>query len=1144
MRTASLAAAALLLASSAAAALTPAEIERLKASATATAATAKKQGTINADGTIARGEDGKLASAPLSSANAANQLEYVKRIQGVEEVSSGAHPTSGAAGGAVRGKQSVDFQCGREEGMRKSAGGVSVVLAACYGTSLDAVQALKLSFCTATTVGEVCRPDLFTSPAVIKAGAYDEVADGLTAGFACNSAGACRVTVLTDYSVRTTGAAAMASQSQGAAANNSSLAQNLRDSAAEIASSNLYETVGRKMVECVESVDSAMAGTSELATCSKDKAVANPVSDSGADCEAEWVCDQEATQSATFTRQCTVTKPVTGYRCTWSVPTYECSVTQAGSAPPARACTGSSAAVPEELVNSSEKTCTAQDSSGTCTAWAWTEYYGSPSKQTALGDCQAGPLALLGSPATSCARGGAGELTACEADGWYRRSLSESECTVSSTDADGVSHLYPLTEKEKPGCGMCAKPVTEDTCYGVPTATEPANSCAHIETDPSCVRTDAVDTPESLEGGAGGVAFAVAYQRSYTCQVTETSCVKRHQTTSCPTSDLTKGLDNLEQETPSTQATMNEALAGVATLDALGQAAEACQKGNDPQKVCASTEDVRIFTGEDLRCRRPVGFLSGLSNDCCNINLQRPGGDAMFNACKLSEAELASARRANLTHFVGEYCSKETWYGKCKMRTQTYCSFPGILAKVIQQQGRVQLAAAVSSGLSAPESTAMSFDYYAGSGQWTPPAAAGGVLVAAWQTPQACSADNGPPSCPTSLVQWFAVCDPLQGGCGDLPLTPESGSDTWNIAAIDPLSTVAYAVSSRATVSGSCNTETSRCAYDVTVVPTGSGGMVTVQRNLSFPVATLEAAEDSYPVFLGTTVIKPVVGSTASEAPRTLSISVDGGTHWASLTVPFKINGSLPLGSTGATISGGCSLLSNTCQYTVHGSVQLTAKPWGSPKYPDCSGFTLDQLSALDFSRMDLSEWIASVMNKLSMPDTSKLVSQAATDSQRYFAVYQGTEMPAPSTASSPVAANTAAVTPRQGWGPFKAFLRVGSNYPEVYGDPARDNDPIFGVTVDWGDCTAPEQAGVVDEMVTTGSGTHRASGFSAEHVYVTPDRIACTDRGPRNITHTIKITINSKSGVHETSAQVLNIWTGHKDTVGFDEGKGGKSAH
>lgn len=1137
-------AAILLLSSSAASALTPAEVERLKASATATAASAKQRGVLNPDGSIARDESGKLVAAPSNSANTANQLEYVKRLHGVEGVTVGANPASGAAGGAVRGKQSVDFQCGREEGMRKSAGGVTVALTACYGTSLAAVQALELSFCTATISGETCRPDLFTKPTAVKIGAYAEVAEGLSSGVACNSAGACRVTVLTDYSVRATGDT-LASQSQGSAANGSTLTRNLRDSSAKITESDLHETIGRAAVDCVESVNSAVEGKTGLTTCSKEKQVTNPASTSGVDCKTEWVCDQEATQSATFTRQCTVTKPITGYRCTWSVPTYECAVTQTGASAPTRACpSGAAPAAGDELVNSSEKTCSAQDGSGACTTWAWTEYYGSPSNRTALGDCQASPLALLGAPGTSCAKGGQGELTACEADGWYRRTLSENDCTVSRTDADGVDHLYPLTEKEKAGCGMCAKPITEDTCYGVPQAGTPADSCALIEADPACTRTNAVDTPEAVEGGASGVSFALAYQRNYTCQVTETACVKRRQVTSCPTSDLTKGMDNLEQETPSTQAVMNEALAGVAVLDALGQAAEDCQKNNDPNAACAAKQDVLVFGGDALKCKRPVGFFSGLSNDCCDINLKRPGGDAMFNACSLRDAELASARRANLTHYIGEYCSSKSWYGKCKMRKQTYCSFPGILAKVIQQQGRAQLATAISSGVSAPEAASMAFDFYAGQGQWTPPLAVGGVLASAWQTPQACASDNAPPSCPTSLVQWIAVCDPLQGSCSELALTPESGSDTWNMAAIDPLSTVAHGVSSRATVAGSCNTETSRCIYDVSVIPSGSGGMVSVQRNLAFPVAALETSGDSYPVFLGTTVIKPVIGSTASETPRTLSISANGGDTWASYTVPFAISGSLPLANTGATISGGCSLQSNTCQYTVSGSVSISAKPWGSPQSPDCSGFTLDQLSALDFSRMDLSEWIASVMGKLSIPDASRLAGQAATESQRFFAVYQDDTVPMQQSASSPIAANTATVTPRQGWGPFKAFLRVGSNYPEVYDDPARNTDPVFGVTVDWGDCTVPEQAGAVDAMVTLADGrTHRATGFSAEHVYVTPDQLACADRGPRNITHTIKITVNSKSGTHETTAQVLNIWTGHKDTVGFDEGKGGKSA-
>jgi conjugal transfer mating pair stabilization protein TraN len=40
------------------------------------------------------------------------------------------------------------------------------------------------------------------------------------------------------------------------------------------------------------------------------------------------------------------------------------------------------------------------------------------------------------------------------------------------------------------------------------------------------------------------------------------------------------------------------------------------------------------------------------------------------------------------------------------------------------------------------------------------------------------------------------------------------------------------------------------------------------------------------------------------------------------------------------------------------------AKGWGSAQSPDCSGFTIAQLQSLDFARMDLSEFYASLVAK------------------------------------------------------------------------------------------------------------------------------------------------------------------------------------
>jgi conjugal transfer mating pair stabilization protein TraN len=56
------------------------------------------------------------------------------------------------------------------------------------------------------------------------------------------------------------------------------------------------------------------------------------------------------------------------------------------------------------------------------------------------------------------------------------------------------------------------------------------------------------------------------------------------------------------------------------------------------------------------------------------------------------------------------------------------------------------------------------------------------------------------------------------------------------------------------------------------------------------------------------------------------------------------------------------------------GRAQL-GRGWGSAQSPDCSGFTLKQLQALDFSRMDLSEFYAEIAPTL--PDVGVLGARA-----------------------------------------------------------------------------------------------------------------------------------------------------------------------
>ena len=51
-------------------------------------------------------------------------------------------------------------------------------------------------------------------------------------------------------------------------------------------------------------------------------------------------------------------------------------------------------------------------------------------------------------------------------------------------------------------------------------------------------------------------------------------------------------------------------------------------------------------------------------------------------------------------------------------------------------------------------------------------------------------------------------------------------------------------------------------------------------------------------------------------------------------------------------------------------------KGWGSARSPDCSGFSIAQLQALDFARMDLTEFYASIVPKL--PDAAAIQGGAA----------------------------------------------------------------------------------------------------------------------------------------------------------------------
>ena len=115
----------------------------------------------------------------------------------------------------------------------------------------------------------------------------------------------------------------------------------------------------------------------------------------------------------------------------------------------------------------------------------------------------------------------------------------------------------------------------------------------------------------------------------------------------------------------------------------LGQAAAiigAINDAGDDFDVSAN----EIFKGEDLRCSKAV---LGFSN-CCKIDGW--GQDIGLDQCSSSEQRLALSRKGKLCHYIGSYCSNSNFFG-CTSRKEVHCCFKSKLARIIHEQGRIQL---------------------------------------------------------------------------------------------------------------------------------------------------------------------------------------------------------------------------------------------------------------------------------------------------------------------------------------------------------------------------------------------------------------------------------------------------------------------
>lgn len=1135
---------ALLLAGSTLAATTPAplsnaEIEAAKRTAAATTGSlTNKTFQVGADGRPVLDAAGKAQTQATSVGGMHDNLRMFQGYTGVagaQQLSSPGNSSSGRV--ALNVNATFDFSCPLRSPSLQAAGGLVFSIDSC-----DPTQGAALRVCEKGSSGGTCATTQdFSAPARLPPGVYSQMA-GMQLGLGCNTSGACRITVKGTYTLGGNDAQIkQQAQAAGQAADSNSMIGILRDATTKGDYAGKMQEIGRPLKACADR-NSQLAGTGTAETCDGQQQVTLSTTQNSAKCEGVRQCLKEASSVQTFTRTCTRTFPLTERitRYQYSGATT-CNVVNDlegphGDSDSCKLADGTDLRAGKTKVGNTSVECTKERQRGddtVCTEKSWTEYwvdtssgkmtaqFGSPSAVT--GSCDTNPNSDT-------------RITSCSGDTWFGRVLPASQCSVQVYDeATGKVVLADeVTYAQKAGCGFCMTPQVGETCYGAPSEYDEEDSCENAKLEGCTFRS-----AQPLTYSGEGRGLVSSQEETYECRTERKTCVQWGYgagDNACMSSDMTLGLDTVRTGPSVADGSLNNALVAAAVLDSTAQGVEGKQNQTVP----------KIFSGSDLRCKRPTGGLGSLlQRNCCRTDLQRPKkGNIIRGGCSLDEAKLAAARRSHYAVYIGDYCSREInliFSKKCVERTQTYCVFPGILPRLVQQQGRTQLAQMVgSSSGSDIKRGPLQFKYYdSGAGSWSPEVLLNGVRMRAWQWPSYCASpekaaeqllvDPLSKECPGIVSSWVAACDNV-AGCGSLPAEPKEGSTTWSMQVVDPLVNQTSAVSRYSTVSGACSPSTNVCTYTASAWPAGKGGKAIVAKDMTWALFSEEAltnpsiAPNLYTannvgdlMFRGFSTPGTVGGSLP--AGVRLDYSRDGGQTWQSVQLSTNLRTQeATLGTSDIKVTGFCDANTNMCAYRFTGTTTVTAKPWGGARGPDCSGFTAGQLSALNFGKMDLSEWLDSVMDKVKTQSQTELVAQASAQFKEYNSIFSGGS--GSTTASSPTSVNFARVVPAEGFGPFNATLVVSGFWPETTGDPALDKDKVTSVIADWGDCSAPQTLSPIP--------ANEGVGFRAVHTYAEPsnDKHACIGSPTRNVTHKVKLTVyTTLSGAQTRVVKVENAW-------------------
>lgn len=1122
------------------------DTERAKQTAAGVANTlANTQFNINSSqGTGAVGKPNTEAAMR----NSLTQFQGLTGVTGVEQVSS--HTTSGSKTSMsnIVVNATQDFTCSTPNS-RFTAAGLYFKVESCDTKN----YALRVSICDNATRSGLCSNDAdYKFGLNVPHNAFTEW-NGMQIGNACNSTGKCRITVKGKYTIGGNDQSLNEESTKLAISRSSnSISSNLSDATTKNNYAGKVMEYGKPLKECSDRNAQAL-DKGEAINCGEGGetvSFTNSKNPNANQCKTNRKCIKYDTSTIQASKTCTRSFDLTERVTQLQYNNYAvCTVTekvdpknQQRSFEDSCSSNGEDQRAGKTRIADSSTVCTKQGKfmnekgeeygGNVCLAFTHTEYWMSVNSGTVLKQVEQ-PTKVTG----ICAPASGNGDTLCPGNNWFGRLLPASACKVAMNDdlsGPGTTNIMDIDYRVKSGCGVCMAPTVSQICYGAPLPGDSNSTCNALANNTKCVMTNA----EALTLTGEGSGLVASQLETYSCPKEVERCVQWEETKDgCYEEDMAQGLDKLKFQSDGYAAFAN-ALVAAGQLDSVAANVEPSANENMPVP--------KIFNGDDRRCDRAAGGMIGnlLSRNCCREDLERPKKGQLIRAgCDIGDVELAAARRSKYTHYIGEYCSKKAFWGSCLRKTETYCKFPGMLPRLVHEQGREQLLAIASNSTGQMQYGNMNFRYYdTGNGSWSPEVSVNGNRVRAWQWPSYCTDPdkagkmliNEPNAneCSPSVTTWFAVC--TTGNCENLTHAPEHGALQWDIMNVNPLDGKTTAINRFTLAQGGCTAD-NNCRYQIKAWPLGVGGKVVVTKSLTWSLysetqetstqAQAQGASNVYQMAnVGDFMFKGYSMNRGAGAGLPASVrldfSSDGGQTWTSFQVPTNNpRQEMALGTSGVTIIGSCDVVANMCGYSATGTTTVTAKPWGSAKSPDCSGFTAGQLAALDFGKMDLSEWLATVIDGATGEmNQDALVEQAKGQFEAYNSIYSGGEVT--QSASSTRAANFARVVPSEGFGPFTAKLVVSGVWPEATGNPAVDTNLVTRVTVDWGDCSVPEEMARIPA-------TEPGNGFRSFHRYEPPDSFGCLGNPTKNVTHKIKLTAHTtQSGTQTRTLSVENAWS------------------